>query len=92
MFKGRLHTRAVTEGDDQVNAIAPSPTHDPEQHASTASTELKGSPEVIVPLSPKKSKNQSDTGTASSVIALILCIMLLFTQHNGIPVSAIALG
>ncbi|MFD0675483.1 MULTISPECIES: hypothetical protein [unclassified Paenibacillus] len=43
-------------------------------HASTAPTEVKGYAEVMVPLSPEKSKNQSDKGTASSVITLILCI------------------
>ncbi|MCR8629982.1 hypothetical protein [Paenibacillus radicis (ex Xue et al. 2023)] len=60
------------------------------EHAGTASTEVKGNAEVIVPLSYEKSKNQSDTGTASSVIALFLCINAPFGQHNGTPASAIA--
>ncbi|MCR8631060.1 hypothetical protein [Paenibacillus radicis (ex Xue et al. 2023)] len=44
-----------------------SPAHNLKQHAGTASTEVKGDAEVIVPLSPEKSKNQSDKGTVSSV-------------------------
>ncbi|MCR8635074.1 hypothetical protein [Paenibacillus radicis (ex Xue et al. 2023)] len=47
-----------------------SPAHNLKQHSSTASTEVKGNAEVIVPLSPEMSRKQSDNGTASSVIAL----------------------
>lgn len=47
--------------------------------------------EALVPLKAGKHKNQRDTGTASSVISLILGKMLLFAHHNGTPASAIAL-